>query len=92
MVPVAVAEPHHFVVAGTEGADAEPDLTLHGIAITKNHSIKDSYNHVKRIRSHSLGERLLGLLELGTAEGPVHAGEGASLGIAVVTLNRVKYM
>ena len=36
MVPVAVAEPHHFVVARAEGADAEPDLTLQGIAITKN--------------------------------------------------------
>ena len=37
MAPVAVAEPHHFVVAGAEGADAEPDLTLHGIAIASNH-------------------------------------------------------
>ena len=29
---------------------------------------------------------LLCLLELGAAEGPVHAGEGAALGVAVVAL------
>ena len=32
-VPVAVAEAHHFVVARTEGADAEPDLALLGATV-----------------------------------------------------------
>ena len=41
---------------------------------------------IKQLILHSLMESLLCLLELGAAEGPVHAGEGAALGVAVVAL------